>query len=130
MIFPSDAEIREYAAYYIRAIKIFRQKFKVEMGREPSEFEVQDFAKMGIVPFGILKQNENMYLQASQAQTPAQELENQSVIDIVKGHPELSIEGDIIVMKRWIKPTEVFYKVRDELEKRNWRYVAHRYAGG
>jgi len=35
MNFPSDAEIREYSAYYIRAIKIFRETFKFTMGREP-----------------------------------------------------------------------------------------------
>ena len=56
MNFPSDAEIREYSAYYIRAMKIFREQFRNENGREPTEFELQDFSRMGIIPFGILKQ--------------------------------------------------------------------------
>jgi len=44
MNFPYDAEIREYLAYYIRAIKIFKEKFKTEEGREPTEFELQNFS--------------------------------------------------------------------------------------
>ena len=46
MNFPSDAEIREYCAYYIRAMKIFREQFRNENGREPSEFELQDFSRI------------------------------------------------------------------------------------
>mgnify|MGYP001626431094 CR=1 FL=1 len=57
MNFPPDPEIREYASYYIKAIKIFKEEFKNSVGREPSEFELTDFSKMGIIPFGILKQN-------------------------------------------------------------------------
>ena len=117
MIFPPDSEIREYSAYYIRAIKIFREKFRNENGREPSEFELQDFSKMGIIPFGILKQqNGNSH--------------SNSLGDIVKQHPELSIEGDKIVMKKKIEPVDVFYEVRDELEKRGWKYVKAKQIGG
>ena len=54
MIFPQDSEIREFAAYYIRAIKIFREEFRNSVGREPSEFELTDFSKMGIIPFGFV----------------------------------------------------------------------------
>ena len=58
MIFPPDSEIREFASYYIRAIKIFKEEFKDSVGREPSEFELTDFSKMGIIPFGFVpKQN-------------------------------------------------------------------------
>jgi hypothetical protein len=56
MIFPQDSEIREYATYYIRALSIFKEEFKNSQGRPPNEFEVQDFSKMGIIPYGILKQ--------------------------------------------------------------------------
>jgi len=38
-------------------------------------------------------------------------------------HPELSIERDKIDMKRYIVPAEVFYKVRDELERKGWKYI-------
>ena len=57
MIFPADSEIREYATYYIHALSIFKEEFKNNQGRFPTEFEIQDFSKMGIIPFGILKQN-------------------------------------------------------------------------
>ena len=135
MIFPSDAEIREYCAYYIRAVKIFRETFKIETGREPTEFELQDFSRMGIIPFGILKQqNGNSYFQNPQISPQklaqqAQKLKTESVMDIIKDYPGLSIEGDKIVMKQFIKP-EVFYKVRDELKKRGWEYIAPKHAGG
>ena len=56
MIFPADSEIRQYATYYIRALSIFKEEFKNSQGRPPNEFEVQDFSKMGIIPYGILKQ--------------------------------------------------------------------------
>ena len=56
MIFPADSEIREYATYYLRALSIFKEEFKNSQGRLPNEFEVQDFSKMGIIPYGILKQ--------------------------------------------------------------------------
>ena len=28
MIFPPDNELREYASYYIRAVKVFKEEFK------------------------------------------------------------------------------------------------------
>ena len=43
MIFPQDSEIREYAAYYIRALSIFKEEFKNNQGRFPTEFEIGDF---------------------------------------------------------------------------------------
>jgi hypothetical protein len=57
MFSPPDDEIRQYAVYYIRALGIFKEEFKNNQGRFPNEFELQDFSKMGIIPFGILKQN-------------------------------------------------------------------------
>ncbi len=58
MIFPPDDEIRQYSTYYIRALGIFKEEFKNNQGRPPTEFELQDFCKMGIIPFGFLpKQN-------------------------------------------------------------------------
>jgi len=135
MNFPSDAEIREYCAYYIRAMKIFREQFRNENGREPSEFELQDFSRMGIIPFGILKQ-QNGSSNFQTAQIPAQKLfqqaqklKTESVMDIIKDHPELSIEGEKIVMKQFIKP-EVFYKVKDQLKQRGWEYISPKHAGG
>jgi len=144
MNFPSDAEIREYSAYYIRAIKIFKEAFKHENGREPTEAELQDFSRMGIIPFGILKQqNGSSSFQTpqfspqklvQQAQKMAQQSEQKSkaelVKDILKNYPELSIEGDKIVMKHFIKPTEAFHKVREQLKQRGWEYIAPKNVGG
>ena len=70
MIFPPDSEIREFAAYYIRAIKIFREEFKNSVGREPSEFELTDFSKMGIIPFGFVPK-QNGFSKQSQDHTSA-----------------------------------------------------------
>jgi len=106
-----------FTAYTIRARKIIVEEFRQQEGRPPNEFELQDFLKMVVVPFGILKQqNGNSH--------------SNSLGDIVKQHPELSIEGDKIVMRRLIKPTEVFHKVRDELKKRGWEYIAPKHVGG
>jgi len=135
MNFPSDAEIREYSAYYIRAVKIFRETFKIETGREPTEFEIDNFSKMGIIPIGILRQqNGNSHFQTPQVSPQklvqqAQKLKTESIMDIIKDHPELSIEGEKIVMKQFIKP-EVFYKVKDQLKQRGWEYIAPKHAGG
>jgi len=137
MIFPSDAEIREFTAYTIRARKIIVEEFKQQEGRPPNEFELQDLLKMVVVPFGILKQqNGNSHFQSTQiatqkqAQAPEQNPKIASVMDIVKNHPELSIEGDKIVMRQFIKPTDVFYKVKDELAKRGWNYINQKHTGG
>jgi len=144
MIFPSDAEIREYSAYYIRAVKIFRETFKIETGREPTEFEIDNFSKMGIIPIGILRQqNGNSHFQTpqvspqklvQQAQKIVQQSELKSkaelVKDILKNYPELSIEGDKIVMKHFIKPTAAFHKVREQLKERGWEYIAPKNVGG
>ena len=135
MNFPSDAEIREYSAYYIRTVKIFRETFKIETGREPTEFEIDNFSKMGIIPIGILRQqNGNSHFQTPQVSPQklvqqAQKLKTESIMDIIKDHPELSIEGEKIVMKQFIKP-EVFYKVKDQLKQRGWEYIAPKHAGG
>ena len=144
MNFPSDAEIREYSAYYIRAVKIFRETFKFTMGREPSESELEDFSRMGIIPFGILKQqNGSSSFQTpqispqklvQQAQKMAQQSEQkskaESVKDILRDHPELWIEGDKIIVKKKIESADDFYAVREELEKRGWKYVRPRHIGG
>jgi len=143
MNFPSDAEIREYSAYYIRAMKIFREQFRNENGREPTEFELQDFSRMGIIPFGILKQQngssnfqtpqvspQKLVQQAQKmAQSPQQKPEIQLAEDIVKKHPELTIEGNRIIMKQYIKDTDVFHKLKGELEKKGWEYVAPKRIG-
>ena len=144
MNFPSDAEIREYSAYYIRAIKIFRETFKFTMGREPSESELEDFSRMGIIPFGILKQqNGSSNFQTAQispqklvqqaqkmAQSSQQKPDINEVNEIIKNYPQLSIEGNKIVMKDKIEPADVFYSVMHKLESKGWKYVSQKHTGG
>jgi len=89
---------------------------------------------MVVVPFGILKQqNGSSHFQSTQIATQKQmqqteqkkknEFSVNSVMDIVREHSELSIEGEKIVMKK-IEPVDVFYAVRDELERRVEVYKA------
>ena len=144
MNFPSDAEIREYSAYYIRAMKIFREQFRNENGREPTEFELQDFSRMGIIPFGILKQQngssnfqtlqvspQKLVQQAQKmAQSPQKKPDINEVNEIIKNYPQLSIEGNKIVMKDKIEPAEVFYSVMHKLESKGWKYISQKHTGG
>jgi len=51
-------------------------------------------------------------------------------MDIVKEHSELSIEGERVVMKKKIKPVDVFYAVKDEMERRWWKYISPKHTGG
>ena len=155
MIFPADSEIRQYATYYIRALSIFKEEFKNNQGRFPTEFEIQDFSKMGIIPFGILKQNgfqkfaqdhpqsnsnpakneakpspsEQPNNQPAQQVPPRQKVTD-SVMDIVKAHPELEIEGSRVVIKKKIESRKDYFDIKDELAKRGWKYVAPRHIGG
>jgi len=50
-------------------------------------------------------------------------------MDIVKEHSELSVEGKWVVMKK-IEPVDVFYAVKEEMERRGWKYVRPRQTGG
>ena len=155
MIFPADSEIRDYATYYIRALSIFKEEFKNNQGRFPTEFEIQDFSKMGIIPFGILKQNgfqksaldqpqsitntakneskpsssEQLKNQPAQ-QVPPRQMVTDSVMDIVKAHPELEIDGSRVVIKKKIEYMKDYFDIKDELAKRGWKYVAPRHIGG
>ena len=156
MIFPQDSEIRDYATYYIRALSIFKEEFKNSQGRPPNEFEVQDFSKMGIIPYGILKQQNGFQKSiqdlsqsnsnpAKNEQKPAstEQSKNQpaqraplkqkvtdSVMDIVKEHPELEIDGSRVVIKKKIESKKDYFDIKDELAKRGWKYVAPRHIGG
>jgi len=64
MIFPEDPEIREFTSYAIRSRKIIIEEFSKLEGRPPNEIEIQDLLRMVVVPFGILKQqNDNSHFQ-------------------------------------------------------------------
>jgi len=136
MIFPEDAEIREFTSYAIRARKIIIEEFIKLEGRPPNELEIQDLLRMVVVPFGILKQQngnshfQNMHSQSLKHNQESGNKDPDSVMDIVKEHPELSVEGEKIVMKRKIEPVDVFYAVRDELERRGWKYIRPKHARG
>jgi len=137
MIFPSDAEIREFTAYSIRARRIIVEEFKQQEGRPPNELELQDLLKMVVVPFGILKQqNGNSHFQTPQIpaqklpQAPEQKLKTEPVMDIVKAHPGfLSINGEKIIINKQLDK-ETFFDVRDEFQRRGWNYVKPKHTGG
>ena len=64
MTFPEDHGIREFTSYAIRARKIIIEEFSKLEGRPPNEIEIQDLLRMVVVPFGILKQqNDNSHFQ-------------------------------------------------------------------
>jgi len=141
MIFPEHTEIREFTSYAIRARKIIIEEFIKLEGRPPNEIEIQDLLRMVVVPFGILKQqNGSSHFQSpknttqKQMQQPEQKQKSESsvnsVMDILKEHSELSIEGERVVMKKKIEPVDVFYAVRDEMERRGWKYIRPKQIGG
>jgi len=136
MIFPEDREIREFTSYAIRARKIITEEFSKLEGKPPNEMEIQDLIRMVVVPFGILKQqNGSFHFQNMHSQSLKQNQENgkkeaDSVMDIVKEHSELSVEGERVVMKKKIEPVDVFYAVRDEMERRGWKYIRPKQIGG
>jgi len=137
MIFPSDAEIREFTAYSIRARRIIVEEFKQQEGRPPNELELQDLLKMVVVPFGILKQqNGNSHFQTplipaqKLAQATEQKPKTESVMDIVNAHPgELSIKGEKIIINKQLDK-EIFFDVKDEFQRRGWNYVKPKHTGG
>jgi len=121
----------------MRVRRIVVEEFKQQEGKPPNELELLDLLKMVVVPFGILKQqNGSSHFQTpqipaqKQTQAPEQNPKIDLVKDIVKDHPELSIEGDKIVMRQFIKPTDVFYIVKDQLAKKGWNYVNPKHTGG
>jgi len=90
---------------------------------------------MVVVPFGILKQrNGSSNFQNAHSQSLKQNQENgkkdvDSVMETVKEHSELSIEGERVVMKKKIEPVDVFYAVRDEMERRVCKYIRPKQTG-
>ena len=52
------------------------------------------------------------------------------MMDIVKAHPELEIDGSRIVIRKKIESRKDYFDIKDELAKRGWKYVAPRHIGG
>ena len=79
MIFPPDAEIREYAAYEVRTRKIILEEFKHEYGREPNELEIPELLRAAIIPIGFLpKQNGQQKLPQDLPQSNSNSVKNES----------------------------------------------------
>jgi len=136
MIFPEDPEIRQFISYALRARKIIIEEFSKLEGRPPNELEIQELLKMAVVPFGIVKQqNSSSHFRNMHSQSLKQNQENgkkdvDSVMDLVKEHSEFSIEVERVVMKKKIEPVDVFYAVRDEMERWGWKYIRPKHTGG
>ncbi len=78
MIFPPDAEIREYAAYEVRTRKIILEEFKHEYGREPNELEIPELLRAAIIPIGFLpKQNGQQKFTQDQTQSNSNPAKNE-----------------------------------------------------
>jgi hypothetical protein len=147
MIFPTDSEIREYAAYEVRTRKIILEEFKHEYGREPNELEIPELLRAAIIPIGFLpRQNDQLKPSQDQPQSntnspknevkssPPEQPKNQpaqqvppkqkptdSVMDIVEQHKgKLVIEGDRVVK---VGKLDDYWKVIDEFKHRGWRFV-------
>ena len=79
MIFPSDSEIREYAAYEVRTRKIILEEFKHEYGRDPNELEIPELLRAAIIPIGFLpKQNGQQKLMQDQPQSNSNATRNEA----------------------------------------------------
>ena len=79
MIFPSDPEIREYAAYEVRTRKIILEEFKHEYGREPNELEIPELLRAAIIPIGFLpKQNGQQKLMQDQSKGNSDPVKNEA----------------------------------------------------
>ena len=78
MIFPPDAEIREYAAYEVRTRKIILEEFKNEYGRDPNELEIPELLRAAIIPIGFLpKQNGQQKFMQDQPQGNPNQAKNE-----------------------------------------------------
>ena len=79
MIFPPDAEIREYAANEVRTRKIILEEFKHEYGREPNELEIPELLRAAIIPIGFLpKQNGQQKFTQDQPQSNSNPAKNEA----------------------------------------------------
>jgi negative regulator of replication initiation len=87
-----------------------------------------------LIPYGLSDEKRNEQKPASSAQSksqPAEQKHNpiESAMDIVNAHRELSIDGEkIVISKSMDKKT--FFDVKDEFQKRKWRYVQAKHIGG
>ena len=53
MNFPTEQQREEYSAYFVSSLNIFRKKFREMENRDPLEFEIEAFTKMGIIPYPL-----------------------------------------------------------------------------
>ncbi|MEM3845481.1 MAG: hypothetical protein QXU98_07255 [Candidatus Parvarchaeota archaeon] len=135
MIFPSDSEIREYAAYEVRTRKIILEEFKQEYGREPSELEIPELLKAAIIPIGLLPKsgrsqdlmNQN---KSEEKSAPAEQPKNQpaqfqksEVLRLLNEFPqnlERKSQSRIQIIKEI--PRSEWNEVKKGFEKEGWKY--------
>ena len=152
MIFPPDDEIRQYAAYYIKGLGIFKEEFKNGQGRPPTEFELQDFSKMGIIPF-VLVPKQNGFQKSTQDQTqsitntaknenkqaPSEQQKNQPVHQQKPPEPKSTWKSEVLRLLnefpqnlerksqskiKIIKeiPRSDWNRVKEDFDKEGWKY--------
>ncbi len=125
MIFPPDSEMREYSSYYIRAVKIFKEEFRNSMGRDPTETEISDFARMGIIPFGILKQNGSQRQGSDPVQNAVPQSHRNPLDEIGIPRPyheyfELKGNGRIHLLRDL--PKETWGEIKDKFSNKGYKW--------
>ncbi len=147
MIFPTDSEIREYAAYEVRTRKIVQEVYKQEYGRDPSELEMPELLRAAIIPIGFLpKQNgqqkpmmdqtdiikdklanmaqinspDNKFNQTLQGNDKLLTVELARIVDDFPGHFEVQSRSRVKVVSDL--PRNEWEKVRKEFEGKGWKW--------
>ncbi|MEM0159962.1 MAG: hypothetical protein QXV17_04400 [Candidatus Micrarchaeaceae archaeon] len=143
MIFPSDSEIREYAAYEVRTRKIILEEFKQEYGREPSELEIPELLRAAIIPIGFLPRqngqprsmqdlhqdptnqakNEAKSAPAEQPKNQPAQFQKSEVLRLLNEFPqnlERKSQSRIQIIKEI--PRSEWNEVKKGFEKEGWKY--------
>ncbi len=144
--YPNQDAIREYVSFLFTVETIARDEHKrLRNNREISDLLLDSVLKITATHFGKMtdRSNGNFYSsgqqppkavdqpknQPAQQVTPKQKLTD-SVMDIVKAHPELEIDGERVVIRKKIESKKDYFDIKDELTKRGWKYIAPKHVGG
>ena len=90
-----------------------------------------------LIPYGLSDERKNgqqKFMQDQPQPKPQVPLKivpkkTDSVMDIVKKYPELSVQGDTIIIAQSMNKKH-FFDLKDEMTGRGWRYIAAKHIGG
>ena len=90
----------------------------------------QEILDKMLIPYGLSDEKRNAGQQKSTQDQPKQpQPKTDSVMDIVKKYPELSVQGDTIIIAKSMNK-KYFFDLKDEMTGRGWRYIAAKHIGG